>query len=729
MPHGQIKGQVYDAETLRPLPYTNVYLEGANRGAATNGEGAFVIHPVKPGRYRLLAERIGYRSYVVNDLKVAADETLTVSIPLLATEIEADEVVVTAARREQTAQMAPASVAVVNSRAIRERAVKTFDQVLEMVPGVSVYRSAGVTVQSLSIRGSSDVAGGGVGNRVLLTIDGRPALTADTGGALWSLVPTSFVDQVEVVKGAFSSLYGSAAMGGVINVITRRPTYRASTTINLGYGFVEQPPRAFRFTEGNLLQSQLEFSHSGKRGRLSYLFDVSRKETDGHRENSGYRFYNLFAKVLYNVKDTRNFEISLGSTVSDNDFPHTWLSRLQPLRVAERFHDDRQEKRTYSLDVNYWAIANAQVKYSSRFFFYRNAARSFYNENDHNWQVTGNQPLGLKTIVDADKFGNITQVDWALSQDNYLIAGLDVQLDHVDSSPDTIMYGNHQVNNAALYAQDEINLSSKLTATLGLRYDWNHLIGGITLGQLSPKIAAVYRPNAAIALRLLAGQAFRAPSIAERFFQQELNGGTLFKPNPQLKAERLSFSVETGARIRLSDLMEFDLAVFRYHYRDMIFWEEISDEEGVVYTLFQVRNLNRALLQGVETSLRIHWGEKLRASVNYTYTDAKDQSANRVDDTLPYRVRHAVFLSLGSTLGRFSFGLTGRYQSRIEEVFLYPFDAPEAFFVANAKATITMNQHLRLTASVNNLTNTEYEELARYRMPGRNWMFGMRYQF
>ena len=63
-------------------------------------------------------------------------------------------------------------------------------------------------------------------------VDGRPAITADTGGAFWSLVPTHFVDRIEVVKGAYSSLYGSTAMGGVVNVITRRPDYKASARLD-----------------------------------------------------------------------------------------------------------------------------------------------------------------------------------------------------------------------------------------------------------------------------------------------------------------------------------------------------------------------------------------------------------------------------------------------------------------------------------------------------------------
>lgn len=726
---GVITGQVYDAETNAPLVSVNVYLDSLLLGAATSNDGKFVIRFVKPGTYRLIASHIGYQTRAEN-IRVDPGKLISRHLALRPTEVKAEEVMVTAARHEQTAQMAPASVAILTARTLREHAIVTFDQALEMVPGISVYRSAGVSVQSLSVRGSSDVAGGGVGNRVLLMIDGRPALTSDSGGALWSLVPTNFIDRVEVVKGPFSSLYGSTAMGGVINVITRKPTYRALTTVDIGYGLYDKPHPALRYTDSPITQSQIELSHSGVRGPASYLINFSRKSSDGHTENSAYEFYNVYGKLLYDLRQNRNLELSLGASYVNNDYPHTWVNNpRQPFRVAPAYSDDRQKKRTYSFDLHYWAVPSPRVKYTSRFYFYRNAAISFFNENDPLLTIPENQPFGQQTVVDSDKFGNITQLDYYLSDHQYLITGVDVQVDHVNSSPDTVMYGNRQVNNFAVYLQDEINVKKKLTATLGLRYDWNHLVGGITLQQFSPKLALVYRPQSALAVRLLLGQAFRAPSIAERFFQRELSGGTLFKPNPTLQAERIDFSAEAGMRWRWGSFAEIDLAYFRYHYRDMIYWVEISAEEGVLYTLFQVRNLNRALMQGLETELSFYWRHHWHASVGYTYLDAKDQSPNRTDDLLAYRARHSFLFSTDATINRFTLGVHGRYKSRLEEVFLYPREAPQAFFVINTKGTVRLSERLHLSLAVNNIFNTQYEELERYRMAGRNWIAEARVQF
>jgi len=732
---GVIAGQVYDAETKEPLGGVNVFLDSLYIGVSTLSDGKFVLRYVQPGTYRLVASRLGYETYDEN-VVIASGKLLAHSIALRPTEIDGEAVTMTATRREQTAQMAPASVVILNARDLRERSVVTFDQALEMVPGIAVYRASGVSVQSLSIRGSSDVAGGGVGNRVLLMIDGRPALSSDSGGALWSLVPTNFIDHIEVVKGAFSSLYGSTAMGGVINVITRKPAYRALTSVDIGYGLFNQPAPVLRYTNQPQQQSQIELSHSGKRGRVSYLFNLSRKQSDGHAENTAYELYNLYGKTLVDLRQNRNLEFSFGLGRVDNDYPHTWLfdqrfdPPLQPFRVTPGYRDDRQQKRNYSLDLHYWAVPGARLKYSSRFYFYRNAARSFFNERDVDFtSVDNQQPFGLRTRVDADKFGALTQVDYYLSDRHYLITGFDAQLDHVNSSPDTVMYGNRRVNNAAIYLQDEFEMTPQLTATLGMRYDWNHLVGGVSYRQLSPKLALVYRPAALLALRILVGQAFRSPSIAERFFQWELGGNTRFKPNPDLQPERMDFSLETGLRWRWREIAEIDLAYFRYRYRDMIYWVDIQQGEGANHPYFQVRNLNQALTQGFESDLRLHWQRHLHTSFSYTYLNALDQSPGRRNKFLAYRARHAFSFAADANFSRLTLSVHGQYKSRLDEVFLYPLDIPQAYLVANAKATLRLHERYQFSFAVNNILNKPYEELERYRMPGRNWIVGTRVQF
>lgn len=724
---GVIAGRITDAGTKLPLAYCTVRLDSTSYGAISDRAGRFLIPSIPPGTYRMTVTRIDHRRGVVENVSVQAGDTTRVDVALETVTLTTEPVVVTASRTEQTARAAPASVDIVNQEDIQKRAPTTFDQSIEAVAGLNAYRSTGISVQGMQIRGSSDVAGGGVGNRVLLLIDGRPALLSDTGGAFWSLVPTQFIDHVEIVKGAFSSLYGSTAMGGVVNVITRRPSSSPVGKLEFKMGFFEAPPEAIRYTEETLVQSEVTADVSGSVGSathgLRYLLSASRKDSDGFSENTAYSFYDLFGKLIYDISGQRKLELTVGGGRAENDYPHAWLSGQQPLEVRDAFADDRQEKDYSSVDLLYWGLTG-ETRYSTRAYWYRHEQNSFFNDGDPNQSIPGNEPFGLETDIQGDKVGAITQVDFNLGQRDHLVTGFDVQLDHVESGPDSILYGDRQINNYAVFAQDDVTLGSSVTVNLGARYDWNHLVSERTLEQLSPKVGVVWKAGSAWTVRGLFAQAFRAPTVAELYTQRELGGGIAFLPNPDLEAERIVASYELGVRWQATPRVELDAAVFRYDYEDLMYYEEISDELGVGYPIYQVRNLNDALMQGVELGVNWRW-QGVGAYANYTWLDARDQSPGREDDLLPYRPEHTANVGADVAWKRWALHGDARFRSRIEEVFLYPKQAPAEYWVLNANLQFRVSSHIGVSAKCNNLTDAIYDELARYRMPGRNWLFGV----
>ncbi|HXS10871.1 MAG TPA: carboxypeptidase regulatory-like domain-containing protein, partial [Candidatus Krumholzibacteria bacterium] len=194
---GTIVGHVKDARNGEVLTFCNVVFGTVNAGTMkgiggvlTDMRGNYVLRPIPVGTYRVVISRIGHKSFERDSVTVSEGDTTRVDAALEPAPVRVNPVVVTATRTEQTARMAPASVAVVDQEDIERKAPATFDQAIEGVGGLNAFRTTGISVQSMQIRGSSDVAGGGVGNRVLLLVDGRPALTSDSGGAFWSLVPT-----------------------------------------------------------------------------------------------------------------------------------------------------------------------------------------------------------------------------------------------------------------------------------------------------------------------------------------------------------------------------------------------------------------------------------------------------------------------------------------------------------------------------------------------------------
>ena len=724
---GVVVGRVTDSKSGAVLGYTSIAVKGTARGAIADAAGNYVIADIPAGAYTLVASRVGH-TVLQRNVTVMAGDTTRVDFALESSPIEADPVVVTASRAEQTARMAPASVSVLSEAEIAARAPLTFDQAIETVSGLAAFRSTGgISVQSIQIRGSSDVAGGGVGNRVLLLIDGRPALTSDSGGAFWSLVPVPFVDHVEVVKGAFSSLYGSTAMGGVINVITKRPGPLASGHVEMKLGFFEQPPASIQYTSDMPLQSEVNADYSGQIGSTRFLMSASRKESDGYTENSAFTVYDAYGKLAWNLGSSRTLELTLGGGQAENDYPHAWLNAAQPLVVRESYTDDTQEKAYANADVWYWGFSGEDLKYSMRAYYYHHEQQSFFNPDDADQSIPGNEAFGFMTDIDGDKVGNMLQLEAQLGARHRVVVGTDFQLDHVVSSPDSILYGDHQINNYAAFAQDDIAVTKALAATVGARYDWNHLVGVRTLEEFSPKFALVWQATSELALRALYGQAFRAPTIAEMFTEREIGGGIDFVPNPDLDAERLTLSVEAGVRWSPAAIFGVDVAAFRYEYEDLMYFADVSAELGVPFA-YQVRNLNNALMQGVETTVQSRW-RAVTAFANYTYLDARDESPDRTDDILPYRPEHSAAVGADIAWKRWTLHGDGRYRSRIDEVFLYPLQAPEQFWVFNGAARFDVNGMWTVSAKVNNVLDTSYEELARYRMPGRNWLFGVAMRF
>ena len=230
---GIIAGTVLDSGSHLPLPAANIIVEGTMLGAMSGREGQYRIPEVPEGLHRIRFSVMGYRTEV-RQVSVRSGVTNTIDVELQQIPLALPDVVVTAARKEQRIDEAASSVAVVTSRELEARSAPRLDTVLPLVPGVTMIDD------QLGIRGSTGY-NRGAGGRVLVLLDGVPALGGDTGNVRWDTLPAEVVERVEIVKGAASSLYGSSAMGGVVNVLTRSAHRGPSTYARLRIGSWDQP--------------------------------------------------------------------------------------------------------------------------------------------------------------------------------------------------------------------------------------------------------------------------------------------------------------------------------------------------------------------------------------------------------------------------------------------------------------------------------------------------------
>ncbi|NND31276.1 MAG: TonB-dependent receptor [Saprospiraceae bacterium] len=722
----RIYGLITDAETGEPLSLAHVQILPLNSGSVTDEAGQYQLADIPAGFYGISASSLGYHQIQHDSILVTPGDQLELNFSLEIASIQQDEVIVTAARRAQAVALAPASVAMISANQIASQNLQTFDQAFDGITGVQVTRSSGSNIQALSIRGASEVAGGGIGNRVLLLIDGRPSLSPESGGALWNLVPLQSIDRIEVVKGAYSSLFGSSAMGGVINVITKVPATRTTTSGHVNYGLYD-PTNRGTYQEGGQYYTA-EISHGGSLDKWKYLLNAGRKSNTGHREKSAFDINHLFGKVIYQANTKDKWILSGNFNQINNDAPATWLNSRLAYSVAPHRLDDFQEKREFNTDLNYQSLRNGNLKYDGRVYYYRNY--SFFSFNDDKEDKSDNNVNFGKQSVDeesitADRVGAAFQVDYHIPK-HYFIFGTDIKTDYVNGVPDTVLYGKHRSLSGGIYVQDEIPIGQQIIATMGLRYDYFNLENSFSESNFSPKVAAVWKKNDRLALRILFAQAFRNPSMAERFIKFEQGGGLRFQPNPELRAEKLTASIEFGGSYHFSKSTSLDIAIFHNNYKDLISFRQLPDPRGGL--LYQVINLNKAVMQGLEVNIKTQVGKVVRASLGYTFLDARDVSDTRFNNNLAYKIKHSLNASLAFTYKPLSLQLNGRYRSAVKEVFIYPGSEPDAYTLYNAKLNYRFTDNVNGYFAIDNFTNTAYEELERYRMPVRGYTLGMRFE-
>ena len=275
-----LSGNIIDAESGEGLSYVNITFPDDPMHCTTSDlHGAFHITGLNQPHYKVIFSMIGFQTIQLDSVSASS---LPPRISMHPESYLTKEVVISASRKTQSINLAPASVGLVTRAQLLQSGTSSFDDAFNGINGITVTRSSNANVQAFSIRGASEVAGGGIGNRVLLLLDGRPAITPESGGALWNLVPLGVLERVEVIKGAYSSLFGSSAMGGIVNVITRTPDSTSHSDINLHYGAYGPAPVYTGYKRYNDFFGA-EFITSRKLGKWSYLFDFAGKSNDGHR--------------------------------------------------------------------------------------------------------------------------------------------------------------------------------------------------------------------------------------------------------------------------------------------------------------------------------------------------------------------------------------------------------------------------------------------------------------
>jgi iron complex outermembrane receptor protein len=710
---GTISGAVRDKESNEGLPGVNVIIDGTTLGAATNLEGNFIVKAVPPGTYRLRVSIIGYLTEVKTGVVVNAGQNTELNFVLSQTSVEVPEVIVTASKRPQSFMETPASVSVVSARQIEQQNYVTIDKMLEFTPGVNIMGG------QINIRGSSGYSRG-AGSRVQFLVDGVPMLPGDSGDIKWDALPPNEIERVEIVKGASSSLYGSNALGGVVNVITKDPTDRPFTGIRATFGLYDDPYFSeYVWTDRSLSFNKQDLTHSRTLGNLKIRASLGRSESTGFGENRHYHRFSAFTKAKYNFTPT-TFATLYGNYARDRHGEViAWKSAKDPYQVAPESTGDVTTNYRLQLGGTLRAVLGRRATLKLRDSFFGNGFDNELADPEENpFCGTNSDTIHVR----ANKNDLEAQIDFEWNAHHASTVGGAGTLDFIDAT----LYGDHEGRDFAGYVQHEWKPNPVFTAMGSLRFDHRWVDTGVKEYHLNPRLGLVYQLSTRASLRASAGRGFRAPSMAEMFTCTRAGGFTVI-PNQDLSSE-IAWSYEVGGQFILNPFL-LNTALFWSDYEDFIEGTFVIKQSKSV---IQFQNLSRARIRGAEIELNGgFWKKHLNFGVGYTYLDPRelgqhnpDGSTTSVDRQLAYRPKHLLTGTVSLALGRYSLGFDSRYVSRIERVQVYPDDARVSQKITNFRLGATFHP-VELTLNMFNLLRYSYTQIERNMEEMRNFSLTM----
>lgn len=724
-----LSGKITDRETGEPLIAATV-LVGA-KGVVSDIDGAYTLQ-LAPGTYKVEISYVGYQTFL-QTVDLQSNETKTLDAALTTETNILQTATVTSGKYEKPLSEVTVSLEVLKPNLIENTSKLTIDKALDKVPGVSVIDG------QANIRGGSGYSYG-AGSRVLLMVDDIPILQADAGFPNWDDVPVENIEQVEIVKGAASSLYGSSALNGIINIRTAIPKSEPETKVAAFYTYFMDPRReqlkwwdSAPYTLGGSISHRQKFKKLDLVAGAYYLKEESfnrdtYKEFGRFNFTTNYRITDRFAvgvNANFNKGKTGSFFYWQTDTSAYVGTPSTLSNR-------ERFR--------YNIDphITYFDKSGNRHKVLGRFYNVDNDNDS--NQSNHSEILYGEYQFQRRFV------------EWDL----VLTAGIVGQYSEVIAE----LYGDttFSARNLATYIQLEKRLLDRFNISAGFRYENNRLSnpGFTSLGvKVEPseekesqpvfRLGVNYRAADFTYIRASWGQGYRYPTIAEKFIVTDV-GGFFVVPSPFVGSET-GWTAEIGIKqgFKLASFQGFlDIAAFQMSFSDMIEFNLVRSQQFAL-PVFQATNIGGTEIKGFEVSVagrgRMfgNWESGLLAG--YTYIDPRyeefdatpaapgetpsqgqinhNNSSFKSDNILKYRPRHNFKLDFELKNGPFAVGLESFHSSNVEAidaVFLliirglqkYRANDDDGYWLHNVRTSYTFAKDLKVSLLLNNIFNEEY---------------------
>ncbi|MCH2044108.1 MAG: TonB-dependent receptor [Saprospiraceae bacterium] len=754
---GTIYGVVSDSVKNEPLFNATISASGKYAGADFE-TGAYEIQlPV--GSHTLEFSFVGYKNkkYI---LDIKENDRIELNVQMNETSTLIERITVKSTKFEKPISEITVSMEVLSPDLLKNTGTVAVNQALEKVPGVTMLGD------QADIRGGAGWAQG-TGSRVLVLMDDMPAYQADGGLVYWRDLPTENMAQVEVLKGAASTLYGSAALNGVINIRTAYPVKKPFTQISVFHTMYGNPSDANNkwWTAKNApFESGIQFAHRRKikkfelvsGGNIFYNSSFMRGGDNPYNEpelNDTLPAYDRKGRLTVNMKYRLNERIAFGLNTTVNvgwQNQYLFWARdttygLYQSEITSVPIRGRTFRMTVDPSVSIRDKYNNKHKFQSRYY-------RIVNDNENNQGNSSHHVYGEYQF--ASKFNKLGNLE--------LVTGAVGSFTAVDAE----VYGNEQFTlmNFGAYVELSKKFFDRLSLTAGVRLEVNDMrspdtvsVGFTPDGQprnvASPnqfegkpimRFGANYKITEGTFFRASWGQGYRYPTLLERYVSTSAGSFLGVFPNPSLQSET-GWSAEIGIKqgFKISKWQGFvDLAGFWTEYQNMMEFQFMNDNltepEGYIYG-FQVNNVGDTRIRGVDFSVagQGSFGDvKMSLLAGYTYIDPKYKDfmsdstfregiiANSTSENniLKYRYRHTAKFDGQLTYKGFTLGATFMYLSFMEAMDQYVYDnfvSIQKFRTENNKGSFMLNARIayemkiketnvKLSLFGQNLLNNEY---------------------
>jgi outer membrane cobalamin receptor len=594
-------------------------------------------------------------------------------------EVELGQVVVTATRTEIEISDVPQSLSVITKDEIMNSPDRTIPEVIQRAAGVLITNNGPIgSLTSANIRGSE-------AGQVLIMIDGRRINDAQNAQFDLSNLPLTKdeIERIEVLRGGASALYGSDAMGGVINIITKSPPKEPYARVSSSFG---------RFGT-----QEYSLSTRWKPGPFGYSLFASRGRSDGYRPNSDYDSWVLGGELYYDLPWKGELKVSARNIQKEIGLPGS-ITFSDP--------DDREKDNITQLDLHYRDKIGSNVTLNFK---------GWQNINRLNYEPGSQGPfVGPSVLHKSYATGGDFQATAAISSAHLVTGGVEAIQDRVDSSS----LGVHEATRSALYLQDEIEIVKAAIATFGLRYDTHT----IYQNQWSPRVGLLIRLPWDLRIRASVARSYRAPTFNDLYWPARIYPGIYGEAgNPNLQPEK-AWSYELGGEKKFGDLATFKVAGFYRDVTDLIHWAQGTD------LVWRPTNVQTAHIWGGETELVFYPWKGLAIPLNYSYLYPRDELTGEPIRNKPQHIVNAGVAYLTP------FGLKASLKGRYVQYWVSSTSTLNRdYFVVDARLAYEFKIYQKFKGegfvSLTNALNRDYQINEGYPMPPQSLNGGVSIAF